>query len=104
MAKHCELVGYDEHSISLSVPESQKHLLSPNYQEKLGSAITQYFDKKIKLQFSIGGTGNTPAKQISQEKAQAQANAENAIEEDGFVQALINDFGATIIPNSIKHI
>jgi len=104
LAKHCELVAYDEHSISLSVPETQKHLLSPNYQEKLGTAITQYFGKKIKLQFSIGGTGNTPAKQISQEKAQAQANAETAIEEDGFVQALINDFGATIIPNSIKPI
>jgi DNA polymerase-3 subunit gamma/tau len=86
------------------VPEAQKHLLSPNYQEKLGSAIAQYFDKKIKLQFSIGGTGNTPAKQISQEKAVAQASAESAIEEDGFVQALINDFGATIIPNSIKPI
>lgn len=102
LAKHCELVAYDEHSISLSVPDSQKHLLSPNYQEKLSSAIAQHFDKKIKLQFSIGGTGNTPAKQISQEKAQAQANAETAIEEDAFVQALINDFGATIIPNSIK--
>ncbi|WP_047548957.1 DNA polymerase III subunit gamma/tau [Methylotenera sp. G11] len=104
LAKHCELVAYDDSSISLSVPEAQKHLLSPNYQEKLGAAITQYFGKKIKLQFSIGGTGNTPAKQISQEKAQAQANAETAIEEDGFVQALINDFGATIIPNSIKPI
>jgi len=104
LAKHCELVAYDENSISLSVPEVQKHLVSPNYQEKLGTAITQYFGKKIKLQFSIGGTGNTPAKQISQEKAQAQANAETAIEEDGFVQALINDFGATIIPNSIKPI
>jgi len=104
LAKHCELVAYDENSISLSVPEAQKHLLSPNYQEKLGSAITQYFGKKVKLQFGIGGTGNTPAKQIFQEKAQAQANAESAIEEDGFVQALINDFGATIIPNSIKPI
>ncbi len=104
LAKHCELVSYDEHTISLSVPESQKHLLSPNYQEKLGSAISQYFDKKIKLQFSIGGTGNTPARQISQERAEAQANAETAIEEDSFVQALINDFGATIIPNSIKPI
>jgi DNA polymerase-3 subunit gamma/tau len=104
LAKHCELVAYDEHSITLSVPEAQKHLLSPNYQEKLGSAVTQYFDKKIKLQFSIGGTGNTPAKQISQEKAAAQASAEVAIEEDNFVQALINDFGATIIPNSIKPI
>ncbi|MDO9050052.1 MAG: DNA polymerase III subunit gamma/tau [Methylotenera sp.] len=104
LAKHCELIAYDEHSISLSVPEAQKHLLSPNYQEKLGSAIAQYFDKKLKLQFSIGGTGNTPAKQISQEKAVAQASAESAIEEDGFVQALINEFGATIIPNSIKPI
>jgi len=104
LAKHCELIAYDESSISLSVPEAQKHLLSPNYQEKLSAAITQYFGKKIKLQFSIGGTGNTPAKQISQEKAQAQAHAETAIEEDGFVQALINDFGATIIPNSIKPI
>lgn len=104
LAKHCELVTYDENSISLSVPEAQKHLISPNYQEKLSTAIAQYFGKKVKLQFSIGGTGNTPAKQISQEKAQAQANAETAIEEDDFVQALINDFGATIIPNSIKPI
>jgi DNA polymerase-3 subunit gamma/tau len=104
LAQHCEMVSYDEYSISLSVPETQKHLMLPNYQEKLGSAISQYFGKKIKLQFSIGGTGNTPAKQISQEKAHAQANAESAIEEDTFVQALINDFGAQIIPNSIKPI
>lgn len=104
LAKHCELVAFDEDSISLSVPESQKHLVSANYQEKLTTAICQHFDRKIKLQFSIGGTGNTPAKQIFEEKAQAQANAETAIEEDGFVQALISDFGATIIPNSIKPI
>jgi DNA polymerase-3 subunit gamma/tau len=102
LAQQCELMAYDEHSISLSVPESQKHLLSPNYQEKLNTAITQYFGKKIRLQFSIGGTGNTPAKQMSEERAHAQANAETAIEEDSFVQALINDFGAQIIPNSIK--
>jgi DNA polymerase-3 subunit gamma/tau len=86
------------------VPEAQKHLLLPNYQEKLSTAISQHFDRKIKLQFSIGGTGNTPAKQIIQEKAHAQANAESAIEEDGFVQALIQEFGAQIIPNSIKPI
>jgi DNA polymerase-3 subunit gamma/tau len=104
LAQQCELVSYDENSISLTVPESQKHLLLPNYQEKLSGAIAQYYGKKIRLQFSIGGTGNTPAKQILQEKAHAQENAVTAIEEDGFVQALINDFGAQIIPNSIKPI
>jgi DNA polymerase-3 subunit gamma/tau len=104
LSQHCELISYDENSISLSVPEMQKHLLVPNYQEKLSTAINQYFDKKIKLHFSVGGTGNTPAQQISQEKAQAQSTAETAIEQDGFVQALINDLGAQIIPNSIKPI
>lgn len=104
LSQHCELISYDENSISLSVPEMQKHLLVPNYQEKLSTAINQYFDKKIKLHFSVGGTGNTLAQQINQEKVQAQSTAETAIEEDGFVQALINDFGAQIIPNSIKPI
>ena len=102
LAQQCELVSYDEHSISLTVPEAQKHLLLPNYQEKLSSAIAQYFGKKVRLQFSIGGTGNTPAKQMLQEKAHAQANAVSAIENDHFVKALINDFNAQIIPNSIK--
>lgn len=104
LAKHCELVNYDDHTITLSVPEAQKHLLSPHYQEKLTSAITQHFARKIKLQFSIGGSGNTPARQISEEKAQLQAKAEAAIKQDDFVQALIQDFDATIIPNSIKPI
>jgi len=104
LAQHCELTSFDEHSISLTVPESQKHLLVPQYQEKLASLITQFFNQKIKLQFSIGGSGNTPAKQIMQEKAQAQAHAEDAIEQDVFVQALLNEFGASIIPNSIKPI
>ncbi len=104
LSQNCELISFDENSISLSVPEAQKHLLLPNYQEKLSSAISQHFDRKIKLQFSVGGSGNTPAQQISQEKAQAQSTAQTAIDNDSFVQALINDFGAQIIPNSIKPI
>lgn len=104
LALHCELVSFDENSMSFSVPEAQKGLLLPNYQEKLSSVISQFYDKKIKLQFNIGGTGNTVAKQVFEEKATAQANAVNAIEEDSFVQALIQDFDAEIIPNSIKPI
>jgi len=104
LALHCELVSYDENSMSFNVPEAQKSLLLPTYQEKLNSAISQFYDRKIKLQFNVGGTGNTVAKQVSEEKATAQANAVNAIETDSFVQALIQDFDAEIIPNSIKPI
>lgn len=104
LAQHCELISYDEQSMHLSVPKLQKGLLQPNYQEKLTNAIANHFDKKIKLSFSIGGSGNTIAKQVFEEKSIAQANAVSAIETDGFVQALIQDFGAEIVPNSIKPI
>mgnify|MGYP003947314331 CR=1 FL=1 len=86
------------------MPQSQKHLLDQNYQEKLRAALTQYFGRKIQLHFDIGGSGNTPAQQITQEKAALQSRAESAIREDDFVQALVKDFGAQIIPSSIKPI
>ncbi len=102
LAQNCEMVNYDADSITLRVAEAQKHLASPNYQEKLSSAIHQHFGRKIKLHFEIDQEANTPAKQNAIEKATIQSNAETAILQDNFVQALMNDFGATIIPNSIK--
>lgn len=104
LAQNCELLSHDAHNFYLSVPEAQKHLLGESYQEKLRTALTQHFGTKIKLHFTVGGTGNTPAAQITQEKAQVQSAAESAIREDDFVQALVKDFGAQIIPSSIKPI
>ena len=104
LAQNCELASFDENHIFLTVQESQKHLIDPNYQEKLRSAIQQHFGRKIQLSFEVGGSGNTPAQQISQEKAAVQSQAVSAIQEDDFVQALVRDFGAQIIPSSIKPI
>jgi len=104
LAQNCELESFDENNINLTVPDLQRHLLDPNYQEKLSTAINQHFGRKIKLSLKVGGTGNTPAKQIFQEKAAVQSEAESAIHQDDFVQALMKDFGASIIPSSIKPI
>jgi DNA polymerase-3 subunit gamma/tau len=104
LATHCELEGFDESSINLTVPEAQKHLLEATYQDKLSSAINDYFGRKVKLNLRVGGTGNTPAQQMFEEKAVIQSEAVAAIQQDDFVQALINDFGAQIIPSSIKPI
>ena len=106
---HSELVKYDEDNLYFTLAESDKHLINNQYQEKLKLAISQYFGRKIILHFSLssvaaGEIKNTPIAQMGQEKATIQNNAEQAIYEDSFVQALIKDFGATIIPNSIKPI
>jgi DNA polymerase III subunit gamma/tau len=102
LAQHCELISHAADRLDLQVPEAHKHLLDPNYQEKLKAAIEAHFGRKMHLQFSIGGGNNTPAHQISQEKAELQSQAESSIQQDGFVQALMRDFGAQIIPSSIK--
>jgi DNA polymerase-3 subunit gamma/tau len=104
LATHCELESFDENNFNLTVPETQKHLLEASYQDKLSGAINDYFDRKIKLNLKVGGTGNTPAQQIFEEKAAIQSEAVAAIQQDDFVQALIKDFGAQIVPSSIKPI
>lgn len=104
LATHCELESFDENSFNLTVPETQKHLLEASYQDKLSGAINDYFGRKIKLNLKVGGTGNTPAQQIFEEKAAIQSEAVAAIQQDDFVQALIKDFGAQIVPSSIKPI
>ena len=102
LAQNCELIGHDENNFTLRVAESQKHLVSGNYQDKLSSAINEYFGKKIRLIFEIDAMANTPAKQNATEKANVQSGAEAAIMGDPFVQDLMQKFGAQIIPNSIK--
>jgi DNA polymerase-3 subunit gamma/tau len=101
---HCELESFDENSINLTVPEAQKHLLEATYQDKLSGAINEYFGRKIKLNLKVGGSGNTPAQQVFDEKAAIQSEAVSAIQQDDFVQALVKDFGAQIIASSIKPI
>lgn len=106
LAQNCEMIAYDADSITLRLAENQKHLASASYQDKLSSAINEYFGKKIKLNVEIGVENqaeiNTPAKQNASEKANIQSTATDAIMQDSFVQALMNDLGATIVPNSIK--
>ena len=104
LALQCELVSYDEHSMQLRVTAQHKHLINANYQQKLAEAINQFFGKKIALSIAISDEANTPAMQKTVEKAELQNHTETAILQDPFVQGLMQNLGATIIPNSIKPI
>ncbi len=109
LAVHCELVKYDENNLYFTLAESDKHLMNNQYQDKLKLAISQHFGRKIALHIALsheaeGVVKNSPIAQITQEKATIQNNAEQSIKDDPFIQALINQFDATIIPNSIKPI
>jgi len=105
LAQHCEVAGYDEFGMRISIPPEHKHLLTAANQEKLKNALRDYYGKTFLISFEIGGNGdNTPARQLSQEKVSRQTHAEEAIRSDKFVIDLLDTFGAQIIPSSIKPI
>jgi DNA polymerase III subunit gamma/tau len=69
---------------------------------KVKDALTNYFGQPVRVIAEVGmvETG-TAAHAVASEKAEAQATAEAAIENDSFVQGLQKEFGATIVPGSI---
>lgn len=102
LAQNCELVSFDNDEITLRISEAHKHLASANYLEKLNTALNNHFGRRLKLNMSTGQEVNTPARQLAVEKAELQDQATQAIMDDRFVQGLMQEMGATIVPNSIK--
>lgn len=102
LAQNCELVSYDADQMTLRIGEAHKHLASANYLEKLNSALNNHFGRRLKLNIQVGQEVNTPARQVAVEKAELQDQAKQAILGDRFVQGLMQEMGATIVPNSIK--
>jgi DNA polymerase-3 subunit gamma/tau len=105
LAQNCELTLFDGQQLQLSVPQDHKHLLDNVTQEKLRNVLKEYFGKELQVRISVAqGEVNTPARQIGQEKAERQAQAEAAIHNDQFVRDLMEGFGAQIVPASIRPI
>ena len=66
--------------------------------------LTNYFNKKIKVNISLGNDLKTPSSQKKIESDGLMKTTESAIMDDRFVKQLINDFGAEVIASSIKPI
>jgi DNA polymerase III subunit gamma/tau len=102
LAQNCELVSFDADTMVLRIGDAHKHLASTNYLDKLNSALNNHFGRRIKLTIQVGQEANTPARQMAVERAELQDQAKDAILSDHFVQGLMQEMGATIVPNSIK--
>jgi len=70
-------------------------------EERIGQALGE----RIRLRFvnhSHGAVAETPAARASQARDAAQAAAEQSIEGDPLVQSMKREFGARVVPQSIK--
>ncbi len=88
--------------IELRVPVDT--LLSSGSVDKLAAALTGYLDKKVSVTTEIGAVRQTAHAASLAEQAERLQLAEQTLESDPFVQTLKREFGATMVPGSVRPI
>jgi DNA polymerase-3 subunit gamma/tau len=103
LAQHAVLSRREGMMFHLAVPDAHKVVAGSDYRERLESALSQHLGAPARIQITVGAEqGATPAAQQQRERQAGLVAAEAALNEDPFVQTLIADFGATIVPDSIQ--
>jgi DNA polymerase-3 subunit gamma/tau len=99
LALQSQLIGRDTEDWLLRVEkESLNHAGS---REKLQNALAG-IGFPVKLGIEVGRVTDSPAIRNSLIHEEKQRVAEDAIRNDPFVQTMVRDFGARIVPGSIK--
>jgi len=70
--------------------------------ERLTAALTTHFGLPVRLTSELGKVEQTANKKAQDERAERQHQAEETINQDPFVQSMMREFGATVVPGSIK--
>ncbi len=104
LAYHCEWVSRKDGRITLRLaPEHKSLMINKTAQNKLQEALAAHFGGGLKLTIETGGlSGETPAQRDRLARNEKQSRAVEAIEQDAFVQDVIETFDATINAQSIN--
>ena len=88
--------------ITLSLRVPLETLLASGSADKLAGALSEHFTVSVKLITEIGTVHHTAHAVAIVDRAMQQDAAENAIKNDVVVRGLMREFGATIVPGSMK--
>ncbi len=104
LAMQSELLGCNEQDalMTMHIRVPVDTLLSAGSADKLAAALGEHFGKTVRLEPEIGATSITAHAADVAAQAERQRMAEETLHADPFVQTLMRDFGATIVPGSIR--
>jgi DNA polymerase-3 subunit gamma/tau len=107
LAQNAVLRERDGQTLVLALQPVHMHLAVEPMVSQMEERIGQALGERIRLRF-VGSSADaavaTPAARAAQARDMAQSAAEQAIEGDPLVQSLKRDFGAKVVPQSIKPI
>ena len=105
LAKHCVLESFSDGQITLCLSQQDKHLQTRMATDKLQTALSDYFAKPVRLNIVLGKPeAATPAVMEQQARQVRQQQANDSIEQDGFVREVQAELDADLITESIKPI
>ena len=104
LAQQSELIEYEKQGDAncLTLQVAVETLRAAGTVEKLSAALSEHFTQPVKVATRLGAVSNTAHLQALAAQAERQRQAEQTMHSDPFVQTLIREFGATIVPGSIK--
>ena len=103
LARNSALIGIDNGVVRLSLKEGHGDLAAPPLVANMAEKLSVALGRPVKVKYETAAVvAETPADASERERAARQRSAEQAINADSFVQAAIRDFGAHVIPGSVK--
>jgi DNA polymerase III subunit gamma/tau len=100
LALQSQLLARDEDHWQLRVErETLNHSAS---RERLQTALQAAGHGDVKLGIEIGPVTDSPARRLAVKAAEKMVAAQELIQNDPLVQAMVRDFGAKIVPGSIQ--
>jgi DNA polymerase-3 subunit gamma/tau len=100
LALQSQLMARDADQWQLRVErETLNHAAS---RERLQAALQAAGHGDVKLHIEIGPVSDSPARRMAVKAAEKMSAAQELIQNDPLVQAMVRDFGAKIVPGSIQ--
>ncbi len=101
LARQSECVSIKGRAILLRV--SNQALSEGVHAERLRVVLKEFFGQDVQVAFEVGEVRGESAHALDQaEQETRQLDAEASVQVDPFVQALVKDFGAQVVPGSIR--
>jgi len=95
----CEALNGGNVCFHLRIP--LETLRSSGSVEKLSAVLSERFGKEVRVETELGAVADTANAVAEADRADRQRKAEHKMKNDPFVQSMMREFGASIVPGSI---
>ncbi len=103
VASHFELSVAFDRTLCFTLSTANATLFNERHQRGLASAIEQVLEEPVTVQVVLGETSdNTPAYQRKLLEQRRLSAARQALESDDCLNALLTDFDAIVLPESVR--